>query len=204
MTRTLLRAFAAALIAASVIGAASGAYASAQSPSSPGEGPIDASADRWEVFDREGRIVYEGDVNILRGGARLRADRVELFFARREGGGFGALQRMEADGDVFYVTEAEIARGARGVYDLVAETITLEGDVVLTQGCNVSTGERLVADVTGGAARLTGGPASNGRVRSVFFDDPQGEQGAVPAPGDCPAPEIPGDGPEPFVPGVPD
>ena len=84
-----------------------------------------------------------------------------------------------------------------GVYDLVEGAITMTGSVVLTQGCNVSTGERLTADLDGGVAQLSGG--EGGRVRSVFFDDPDADQGPPP-PGECPQPEIPGDGPQAFEP----
>jgi len=165
--------------------------------SAPGQGPLDISADRGEVFDAEGRLVYTGDVNVVRGETRLRADRVEAFFNRSEGGGFGDLQRIEAQGEVYYVTPTEIARGDRGIYDLVAGQITLTGEVVLTQGCNVSTGQRLVADLEGGSARLTGGEGGGDdqRVRSVFFDTPDGEAAE---PRDCPQPTIPGRGPRPF------
>lgn len=180
--------------------ALTGAAQAQGAPGASGANMLDISAERSEVFDREGRLVYEGDVNMMRGDTRLRADRVEAFFIRREGGGFGGIQRIMATGDVFYVTPGEIVRGDRGIYDLEADTITMEGSVVLTQGCNVSTGERLVADLDGGAAQLSGGGSGeNQRVRSVFFEDPD-EGGPAPAPGDCPEPVIPGGGPRPFVP----
>ncbi|MEQ8404771.1 MAG: LptA/OstA family protein [Oceanicaulis sp.] len=194
MSRTIITACAGLAAALCLAAAASGQQAA------PGEGPIDISAERGEVFDREGRLFYEGDVNVIRGEARLRADRVEGYFAPRPGGGFGPIRRIVATGNVFYVTPDEIARGDEGVYDLEAGTITLEGSVVLTQGCNVSTGERLVADLDGGSARLTGGGSGDSqRVRSVFFEDPE-DEGAVPEPGSCPQPTIPGDGPRPFEP----
>lgn len=177
------------------------AAAGAQTPANQaGEGPIDISAERGEVFDREGRLVYEGDVNVIRGDTRLRADRIEAFFTPREGGGFGPVQRIVATGEVFYITPAEIARGDEGVYDLEAGTVTLTGSVVLTQGCNVSTGERLVAQIDGGAARLSGanGGDGRGRVRSVFFENPEETDGAAPEPSECPLPDIPGDGPRAF------
>ena len=159
----------------------------------PGQGPLDISAARGEVFDAEGRVVYTGDVNVIRGETRLRADRVEAFFNRADGGGFSDLERIIATGEVFYVTPGEIARGDRGVYDLTTGRITLTGSVVLTQGCNVSTGERLEADLEGGAAQLSGGD-TNQRVRSVFFEGNQAQTETR----DCPAPAIPGDGPRPF------
>jgi lipopolysaccharide export system protein LptA len=186
MTRILLAAAAlAALVTAPL--------AAQQTERAPGAGPLDISADRGEVFDAEGRVVYTGDVNVIRGAARLRADRVEAFFSRSQGGGFSDLERIVATGDVFYVTPNEIARGDRGVYDLTLGQITLTGSVVLTQGCNVSTGEELVADLDGRESRLSSGGADQ-RVRSVFFNED--EAGSDPS--DCPPPTIPGRGPAPF------
>ncbi len=163
----------------------------------PGQGPIDVSSDNFELIDNEDRAVYTGDVNVTRGDTRLRADRIDIFFLRDANGSFSSFERFEASGDVFYVTPSEIARGNNGVYDLVNGQITLTGEVVLTQGCNVSTGERLVADLNGGSARLTGAEDGNGdgRVRSVFFDTPND---TPTEPVDCPRPTIPGAGARAF------
>mgnify|MGYP006284468635 CR=1 FL=1 len=170
---------------------------SAQAPGAPmDEGPLDVSADDLQVFEAEGRAVYSGDVNAVRGGARLRADQVTVFFDDSEGGRFDAVNRLIAEGQVYYVTASEVAHGERGVYDVEADTITLTGDVVLTQGCNVSTGSRLVADLTTGVSRLDGdgGEGGDGRVRSVFFsEDGEGE-----TPRECPRPDVPGDPPRDF------
>ncbi len=183
------------LLVTLVAAAAFGGVASAQTV--PGQGPIDVSSDNFELIDNEDRAVYTGDVNVTRGDTRLRADRIDIFFVRDANGSFSSFERFEASGDVFYVTPSEIARGNNGIYDLVNDQITLTGDVVLTQGCNVSTGERLVANLNGGSARLTGGEGAgeDRRVRSVFFDTPDSTPEER---RDCPPPTIPGDGPRPF------
>jgi len=159
----------------------------------PGSGPVDISAADFELVEERDMIVYTGDVNAVRGDARLRADRLEAYF------GFGAngrreIHRIVAAGDVFYITANEIARGNAGEYDLLGDSITLTGDVVLTQGCNVSTGESLSVDLGSGFARLRSG--TNNRVRSVFFTNDNGAE-AVNT-GDCPSPDIPGAGPRAF------
>ena len=90
---------------------------------------------------------------------------------------------------MFYVTATETARGDRAVYTLPDEVVVLTGSVVLTQGCNVSTGEELVINMRTGISRLTGG---NGRVRSLFFSQDDAEQASA---GNCPAPPVPGPAP---------
>jgi lipopolysaccharide export system protein LptA len=180
------------LLCAALLCAAPASAASAGQAQPPGQsGPLDISGRNSELLDPQGRLVYWGDVNMIRGDERLRADRVEAFFDRRPGG-TGQLLRVNATGDVYYVRPGEVARGDRGIYDLEAGTITLIGSVVLTQGCNVSTGDRLDADIEGGIARLSS--SEGGRVRSIFFTGPEAEQAA----GNCPLPAVPGDGPRPF------
>lgn len=192
---------AAALAAASfaLLAAPQAARAQAGALTPPGEGPLDVSADDLEVFDQENRVVYSGDVNAVRGQARLRADRVEVFFEPRRGTGtgFGALRRLEARGDVYYVTPTEVARADFAVYDFEADQIVMTGEVVLTQGCNVSTGQRLVADLETGVSELAGSAETGDRVRSVFFPDEDTEAPAAEVE-DCPRPEIPGQGHQPF------
>lgn len=184
-------------IAAGVAITALGAAAAAQDDAlaaAPSE-PLSVSAENFEVFESEGRAVYSGNVNALRAGARLRADRVEIFFEPGRNGGIGEVTRLAAVGEVYYVTAAEVARGDRGNYDVRDEVITLTGEVVLTRGCNVSTGDRLVARLADGYTELTGGePASGGRVRSVFFTD---EEQAEPSQ-NCPLPPVPGGEPPAF------
>lgn len=163
---------------------AAGSLAHAQAPAPDF---VDISSDRQEILDQDDRALFVGNVNAIRGDTRLRADEAEAFLARNAQTGQRRIERIVARGDVFYVTPAETARGDRGVYDLDTETITLTGGVVLTQGCNVSTGQELVINLRTGISRLTGG---NGRVRSLFFSE--SSEAAAAASGECPSPPVPG------------
>lgn len=151
---------------------------------------LDISSDDQEILDQDNRIRFIGNVNAIRGETRLRADEAEATIARNPDTGQRRIEQITARGDVFYVTATETARGDRAVYTLSNEVVVLTGSVVLTQGCNVSTGEELVINMQTGISRLTGG---NGRVRSLFFS--QGEEAPVSAE-DCPAPVVPGPEPE--------
>ncbi len=137
-------------------------------------GPIQVDADNGEILDREKKAIYYGNVDVIQGDARLRADRIEVIYAAGgEGGGiggsFGALQTILAIGDVFYVTPTFRARGERGTYDAVDGTITLTGDVTVSQGNDVAQGEQLVLYIDDGRSVLSAG--EDGRVRTVLVPD---------------------------------
>lgn len=148
--------------------------------------PIDISAKNSDVFQPQHLVVYTGEVEALQGQQRLRTPKLSIYFAEREGapkaatksggpgGGFGQVQRMEAEGPVYLVTPTQSAKGNHGVYEATSDTITLTGDVVLMQDKNVARGERLVIDQKTGHTVLTS--ANNSRVRGVFYpqDDKPG------------------------------
>ncbi|MGY6662375.1 MAG: LptA/OstA family protein [Glycocaulis sp.] len=159
---------------------------------------LDISSDDQEILDQQDRVRFIGNVNAIRGDTRLRADEAEAQLARNPETGQRRIERITAQGDVFYVTATETARGDRAVYTLSDEVIVLTGAVVLTQGCNVSTGQELRINLQTGVSRLTGG---NGRVRSLFFSQ-DGERPA--ASGNCPAPPVPGPAPRSYSNEFPD
>ena len=48
-------------------------------------------------------------------------------------------------------------------------TVTLTGNVVMTQGQNVLRGERLMVDLTSGVSRVESGKNGQGRVQGLFL-----------------------------------
>jgi lipopolysaccharide export system protein LptA len=76
---------------------------------------------------------------------------------------------------VTVVTKDQSASGDLGIYDLKTKTITLSGNVVVSQGQNVIHGERVVVDTETGNARVESGGSgagasagSGGRVRALI------------------------------------
>ena len=51
----------------------------------------------------------------------------------------------------------QTATGDKGLFDMKANTVTLEGNVVVSQGQNVMRGDRLVVDLTTGVSRVESG-----------------------------------------------
>ena len=80
----------------------------------------------------------------------------------------GDIERLEAAGNVYFVSPTQVVRGDNAVYTQAADTLVVTGDVVLTQGQNVLKGSRLVVQVGAGRATMDEGP---GRVRGVFYPE---------------------------------
>ena len=78
----------------------------------------------------------------------------------------GSIRRAEARGNVTVVSKDQNASGELGVYDLKTKTITLTGNVVVSQGKNVVRGERVVVNTATGDARVESGVTAHDRVES--------------------------------------
>jgi lipopolysaccharide export system protein LptA len=64
------------------------------------------------------------------------------------------IRRVEAKGGVLVTQKDQTATGDNGVFDMLANTVTLLGNVVIAQGPNVVKGDRLTVDLTSGTSRV--------------------------------------------------
>ena len=134
-----------------VIGAAAAltlCIGGAEAQIAAGGGPVDVTADTVEVNNADRAAIYRGHVEVLQDGNRMRADTLSVFFAASNGGAndgpagaFSDIDRMEAVGNVYFVTPKQTARGDRAVYNVSSDTIVITGNVVIMQGENVMKGE---------------------------------------------------------------
>jgi lipopolysaccharide export system protein LptA len=181
---------AAFFIAAGAFVLAAFAAAPAHAQLSEGGGPVSYSANNLEYFDSERRLVLMGDVDIVQNDARLRADRITLFFsgssgagatgAPQQGLGSGDIERMIAEGEVYYIRPAQDARGDRAEYNVAQDSVTFTGNVIVMSNENVIRGNTLVLEI--GSRRTTIRPQAGQRVRGVFVP----REGAQTTPGNRP------------------
>jgi len=142
-------------------------------------GPIYINSARTESLQNERKVILGGNVDIQQGTARLRADTVTIRFTGTSGGGgasivggFGQVENIIAEGNVYYVTPELKAKGDRGVYELATDTITITGKVALMRERDVAEGETLRMEVKNRRTTLEGG---SGRTRMVI--DPSSQPG---------------------------
>lgn len=150
--------------------------------------PVDITADEGEVINSQCLSIWRGDAEALQATTRLRAQVIRVFSSPKAGvaansqGRCGATQRLEAEGEVYYVTPAQAVRGDRAVYVAETDTITITGGVVVTQGRSVARGDRMTVKVKTGQVNLESsvkGRGKTGRVRGVFYPSETAE--AAPA-----------------------
>jgi len=108
-------------------------------------------------------FALRGRAEITQGGNRLRADSINATTVNN------SLSRVEATGNVYFVTPEQSIRGDRAVYTLANGEVVLTGDVILTQGRNVLTGGRLVYNVRTKTARMDA--SGGGRIQGVFYPE---------------------------------
>lgn len=141
-------------------------------------GRTQINADRADVSEKENQTVFVGNVDVIQGDARLRADQLTIYFRENQSngsgvsGGFGGdPERMVAEGDVFYVTSDLQARGDRAVYLDATRVVTMEGNVLLSRGeDNVARGECLTLNVDTGQSTLGCGEEGT-RIVVTFNSD---------------------------------
>ena len=181
------------LLGASAL-AGAGAAVAQLAPSS--NAPVDISGDQLDVQSQKCLAVYTGDAEALQDTSRLRANTINIYYkvlpphsgAQADSGApggknCGLLDRMEADGQVYYVTPSQIVKGDHAVYSGDNKTIVVTGDVVVAQGKNVTAGTKLVVNTDTGVATMASnvsGRGKSGRVRSVIFPN-QTQSGAAKA-----------------------
>jgi lipopolysaccharide export system protein LptA len=142
-------------------------------PGASASDPLTIDADKADYFDKEQKAIYSGSVIVVNGPSTLKATRLVIFLDNKAKGGDGnsdKVKHIDADGPVTLLSKDQTATGESGRYDRTEHRVWLLGNVVLTQGENVTKGDRLVYDTTTGQAQLQAASDSQnrGRVHSVI------------------------------------
>jgi lipopolysaccharide export system protein LptA len=141
--------------------------------------PVKIEANALEVRDRDKTAVFMGNVVVLQGETTLRCRELKVFYegetlttqtTAAAGTPAQRIRRLEAVGGVIITSKDQKATGDSGVYDLRANTMTLNGNVVVTQGPNVMQGDRLLVELATGRSRLEAdGSSGPNRVKGLFM-----------------------------------
>lgn len=156
--------------------------------------PVQIEAASLEVRDKDKMATFLGNVKVVQGETTVFCKKMVVYYEEQApspggaakpaqssgglGGGSQQISKLEASGGVKLVQKDQTATGDIGHFDMRANTVTLIGNVVVSQGGNVLRGERMIVDLTTGVTRVVAGKDS---VKALIIQD--GAQPAQPAPG---------------------
>jgi lipopolysaccharide export system protein LptA len=139
--------------------------------------PVQIEAARLEVRDKDKMATFSGRVKVVQGDTTMRCKTLVVFYepkpqagggmpaARPGPGGSSQISKLEARGGVTVNQKDQTATGDNGFFDMKTNTVTLIGNVLVSQGPNVLRGEKLTVDLTTGVSHVEAG--NSGMVRML-------------------------------------
>ena len=120
--------------------------------------PVEVTADNLNVNQADGTAIFTGNVLIGQGEMRLSAPRVLVVYNEDQ----SRIKRLEATGGVTLVSGEDAAEAQQADYNMDDGVIEMQGDVLLVQGPQALTGDRMYVDTRAGTARVSG------RVKTIL------------------------------------
>jgi len=141
-----------------------------------GDSPVEITSDQAQYLQKEGRVVYTGDVIATQADSRITADKLTMVCTKTapaagEDAACEAMEELIAEGRVYYTAPEVKISGDRAIYNSPNDTITITGDVLLSRGTEgVVRGKQVVYKVAEGRTVITAG---SDRVTSIFTPAPR-------------------------------
>ena len=191
----LAAALAIALVGASAIASAAATKPTESAPLLPGansKAPISIEADKLVYFDKEQKAIYSGSVIVIQGDTKMTCSAMTIFMEKTAtagqpepakasdpakagadasaapGAGTSRVKHLDAVGPVTVVSKTQVATGDSASYDKAQNKVWLIGNVTLSDGGNVTKGDKLTYDLTTGQATVDTGSAAR-RVTGLFI-----------------------------------
>jgi lipopolysaccharide transport protein LptA len=160
------------------------AKAAANSPVTLGDGPIDVTSDLLEIVDAQKTALFTGNVRAVQTDSMLTAATLKVSYAGApSSGGLDAAEgaaevtQIEASENVeLTMADGRKAKGDRSLYDRLAGTMTLVGNVAVSDGANLITGSRLEMDLEKRISRFP----PLGRVKAHLASAEAADEGGAP------------------------
>ena len=152
--------------------------AAAPSPTAPGagqegrNGPVTVDADQLENLQKEGLVVFTGNVVASQNSSTQYADRMEVYLDDKG----NRIVRTVSTGNVRIITkDCRTGTAKRAEYYDAEQRVVLIGNARVWRDDNVVTGERITIYLAEDRSVVEGG-----RVKGVFFPKNQDEAAARP------------------------
>jgi lipopolysaccharide export system protein LptA len=160
--------------------------------------PVRIQSDNMVVHPKDSVATFTGNVHVTQGDTEMRSKALVVYYVdtskpaaapattlktvQPASGEQQQIRRIEATGGVLVTQKEQNAAGDSGIFDMPSNTVTLNGNVVVTHGKDVVKGQRLVVDLGTGVSRIDGG-----RVDALFGSPPPNGEANPPGPAPRPS-----------------
>jgi lipopolysaccharide export system protein LptA len=155
-------------------------------PGTSSKEPISIDANKLVYYDKERKAVYSGNVVVIQGDTKMICSAMTVFLDRAPTQGAPAqgapaqssngqstptadsgVKHLDVTGPVTVLSKTQVATGDNGSYDKAEDKVWLIGHVTLSDGQNVTKGDKLTYDLKNGQATVDTS-AKSGRVHGQF------------------------------------
>jgi len=142
--------------------------------STKGPLPIHIKSDKMEALDKDGRVIFIGNVTATRGDLTIKADRLEVLYEVSEkdkgrSGGKRFVKKLVAKGHVKIIDGKRTGTADQAIYDKVRNKIILIGNAQVWEGPNRISGAKITLFENEQKSVVEGGPGS--KVEAVVFPE---------------------------------
>ena len=145
-----------------------------------GDRPINITADRMDAFQRENRVVFEGNVVVRQDDTFIYARRITADTAPQEAG--GGIRKVVALRDVRITQNDRVATCDKAEFDHISRTIELSGKPKIWQGKDWIDGEKVLVQLDQEKVTVVG--SQDKRVSAVLH--PKGSKEETPGAAEAP------------------
>jgi lipopolysaccharide export system protein LptA len=173
-------------------------------PGTNSKEPISIDANKLVYFDKERKAIYTGNVVVIQGDTKMTCTVMTVFLDRAPAQGTNqatakaegpnqatgqagpsadsGVKHLDATGPVTIISKTQVATGDSASYDKTENKVWLIGHVTLSDGQNVTKGDKLTYDLKTAQATVETN-AKSGRVHGQFI--PNSNSDAAKAGGDA-------------------
>ena len=175
-------------VAVATAGAANKDAGASLLPGAGSKAPVSIEADKLVYFDKEQKAIYTGNVVVIQGDSKMTCSELTIYVDKGAtsgdaapasdaakngaGGSSSRVRHLDAGGPVTVISKTQVATGDRAAYDKPQNKVWLFGNVTLSDGGNVTKGDKLTYDLTTGEATIDAG-----RVKGLFIPGSAGPGG---------------------------
>ncbi len=157
-------------------------------PSGNSKDPVSIEADKLVYSDKDGKAVYSGNVIVIQGDTKMVCTVMTLYLDRAAApsgaptptptpmanasgppANNSQLRHMDCKGPVSLFSKTQTGTGDAAEYDKPENKFWLIGNVTLSNGGNVTKGDKLTYDLTTGRATVEMSAKSKTRVQGLFI-----------------------------------